>query len=53
MIEGEDAVVNVAGEETPLKAGDFSLVDLSEKHQYRNKGDQPFNMIYGVPKEFE
>ena len=24
-----------------------------EKHQYRNKGDQPFRMICGVPKEFE
>ncbi|MCP4313816.1 MAG: cupin domain-containing protein [Bacteroidetes bacterium] len=36
---------NEAGEETPLKAGDFALVDSSEKHQYRNKGDQPFKMI--------
>jgi hypothetical protein len=22
-----------------------------EKHQYRNKGDKPFKMICGVPKE--
>jgi quercetin dioxygenase-like cupin family protein len=51
IIEG--ALVNEAGEETPLKAGDFALVDPSEKHQYRNKGDKPFKMICGVPKEFE
>jgi len=53
VIEGSGALVNEAGEETPLKAGDFALVNPSEKHQYRNKGDQPFKMICGVPKEFE
>ena len=41
VIEGTGALVNEAGEETPLK------------HQYRNKGDKPFKMICGVPKEFE
>ena len=29
------------------------LLNSDVKHQYRNKGDQPFKMIYGVPKEFE
>jgi len=53
VIEGRGALVNEAGEETPLKAGDFALVDPSEKHQYRNKGDKPFKMICGVPREFE
>ena len=53
IIEGEGALVNEAGEETPLKAGDFALVNPDEKHQYRNKGDKPFKMICGVPKEFE
>lgn len=53
IIEGTGALVNEKGEETPLKAGDFALVDPSEKHQYRNKGDVPFKMICGVPKEFE
>jgi quercetin dioxygenase-like cupin family protein len=53
VIEGSGALVNEAGEETPLKAGDFALVIPDEKHQYRNKGDQPFKMICGVPKEFE
>ena len=52
-IEGTGALVNEAGEETPLKAGDFALVNPSEKHQYRNKGDKPFKMICGVPKDFE
>ncbi len=32
IIEGHDVLVNEAGEETPLKAGDFALVDPSEKH---------------------
>jgi quercetin dioxygenase-like cupin family protein len=53
VIEGEGALVNAKGQETPLKAGDFALVNPSEKHQYRNKGDKPFKMICGVPKEFE
>ena len=53
VIEGSGALVNEKGEETPLKAGDFALVNPDEKHQYRNKGDKPFKMICGVPKEFE
>ena len=53
VIEGDGALVNENGEETPLKAGDFALVNPDEKHQYRNKGDKPFKMICGVPKEFE
>lgn len=53
IIEGSGALVNEQGEETPLKAGDFALVMPDEKHQYRNKGDKPFKMICGVPKEFE
>jgi quercetin dioxygenase-like cupin family protein len=53
VIEGSGALVNEKGEEQPLKAGDFALVIPNEKHQYRNKGDKPFKMICGVPKEFE
>ena len=53
VIDGSGALVNEAGEEQPLKAGDFALVNPDEKHQYRNKGDNPFKMICGVPKEFE
>jgi quercetin dioxygenase-like cupin family protein len=53
IIEGEGVLVNEAGEEQALKAGDFALVNPDEKHQYRNKGEGPFKMICGVPKEFE
>lgn len=53
VIEGIGALVNEAGEEQFLKAGDFALVMPEEKHQYRNKGDQPLILICGVPKEFE
>ena len=53
VIEGRGARVNEKGAEQPLKASDFALVNPNEKHQYRNKGDQPFKMICGVPKEFE
>ena len=51
VIEGTGALVNEKVEETPLKAGDFALVDPSEKQQYRNKGAGPFKMIRGEPKE--
>ena len=53
VIEGTGALVNEAGKETPLKASDFAQFNPDEKHQYRNRGDQPFKMICGVPKEFE
>ena len=53
VIEGSGALMNEKWEEQPLKAGDFALVKPDEKHQYRNKGDVPFKMICGVPKEFE
>ena len=53
VIEGLGALVNEAGEEQPLKAGHFALVMPGEKLQYRNKGDKPYKMICGVPKEFE
>ena len=56
IIEGEGALVNEKGEEIPLMAGDFAdfaLVRPDEKHQYLNKGEKPFKMICGVPKEFE
>jgi quercetin dioxygenase-like cupin family protein len=53
VIKGVGALVNEKGEETPLRAGDFALVNPDEKHQYRNKGEKTFMMICGVPKEFE
>jgi len=54
VIEGNGVLINEAGEEFPLKAGDFALVDPNEKHQYRNaSADKEFKMICGVPKQFE
>lgn len=54
IIEGKGILVNEAGEEHPVNAGDFALVNPNEKHQYRNNSsDQIFRMICGVPKEFE
>ncbi len=53
VIEGEGALVDEKGKETFLKAGDFALVNPDEKHQYHNKGNVPFIMICGVPKQFE
>jgi len=54
IIEGEGILVNEAGEEQPINAGDFALVNPNEKHQYRNRSSEKvFKMICGVPKEFE
>jgi quercetin dioxygenase-like cupin family protein len=54
IIDGQGVLVNEAGEEFPLKTGDFALVSPNEKHQYRNSSaDKDFKMICGVPKEFE
>jgi quercetin dioxygenase-like cupin family protein len=33
VIEGTGALVNEVGEEKPLKAGDFALVNPDEKHR--------------------
>ena len=54
IIEGQGVLINEAGEEKPLKAGDFALVYPNEKHQYRNNSSHGvFRMICAVPKEFE
>jgi len=54
IIEGEGVLVNEAGQQKSLKAGDFAIVLPNEKHQYRNASpDKAFKMICGVPKEFE
>ncbi len=54
IIEGEGVLVDEAGKQKSLKAGDFAIVLPDEKHQYRNVSkNKPFKMICGVPKEFE
>lgn len=54
IIEGEGVLVNEAGEEKAIKAGDFALVNPDEKHQYKNSSSEKvFRMICGVPRQFE
>jgi quercetin dioxygenase-like cupin family protein len=54
IIAGRGVLVNEAGQESPVKQGDFALVLPGEKHQYRNaSADQPFIMICAVSKEYE
>ena len=54
ILEGEGALVDAAGHESPVKAGDFGFVAPQEKHQFRNKSnDALFKFICAVPKAFE
>lgn len=54
VIAGEGALVNEAGELTPVKAGDFALVLPQEKHQYRNtSATAELKMICAVPGVYE
>jgi quercetin dioxygenase-like cupin family protein len=54
IIEGQGALVNAEGKESPVKSGDFALVLPGEKHQYRNTSDtNAFVMICAVPKTYE
>jgi quercetin dioxygenase-like cupin family protein len=54
IIDGQGTILDEAGNEQPVKAGDFALVYPDEKHQYKNTSpDKVFKMICGVPKEFE
>ena len=41
-LKGEGAPVIENGEETPLKSGDFALLNPDKKHQYENKADKAF-----------
>ena len=54
VIQGEGVLVDEAGDEHPVKAGEFALVTPNEKHQYRNtsaRGD--LKMICAVPLAYE
>lgn len=54
VIAGQGALVNEAGEQRPIKAGDFALVLPNEKHQYRNSSTtEDFKMICAVPVAYE
>ena len=53
VISGQGVIVDGDGKEIEIGTGEFGLILPDEKHQYRNKGDKPFKMICGVPKQFE
>lgn len=54
VISGKGVLVNEAGEEQKINAGDFALVLPDEKHQYKNKSAvEPMVMICAVPKDYE
>lgn len=54
IIEGEGALVDEAGNQHPVKAGDFGFVKPNEKHQYRNTSDsRELKFICAVPKIYE
>ena len=54
IIQGEGALVDETGNLHPIKAGDFSLVEPNEKHQYRNTSEtEEFKMICAVPLAYE
>lgn len=54
VIQGEGVLVDEAGDQHPVKVGDFALVKPNEKHQYRNTSEtEEFKMICAVPLAYE
>ena len=54
IIEGRGAVVDEAGNETPVKKGDFALILPNEKHRYKNTDPgADLVLICAVPKQYE
>jgi len=53
ILNGAGVLLNEAGEETPVKAGDFAFVEPNEKHQFKNTGSDTLQFICLVPKEHE
>lgn len=53
ILNGAGVLLNEAGEETPVKAGDFAFVEPNEKHQFKNTGSENLQFICLVPKEHE
>lgn len=54
IIEGKGLVVNLSGDEMPVKKGDFALILPDEKHQYKNASEtEDFIIICAVPIEYE
>ena len=54
VIQGEGVLVDEAGDEHPVRAGEFALVTPNEKHQYRNtSSSEELKMICAVPLAYE
>ena len=53
ILAGRGVMVNEAGEEHPIAAGNFAFVEPDEKHQFRNTGAEPLQFICLVPTERE
>ncbi len=54
VIQGAGVLVDEAGAEYPIKAGEFALVKPNEKHQYRNTSEaEELKMICAVPSAYE
>ena len=53
ILNGAGVLLNEAGEETPVKAGDFAFVEPNEKHQFKNTGSDTLQFICVVPQEHE
>jgi quercetin dioxygenase-like cupin family protein len=53
ILAGRGVMVNEAGEERPINAGNFAFVKPDEKHQFRNTGTEPLQFICLVPTERE
>ncbi|MDA3948675.1 MAG: cupin domain-containing protein [Spirochaeta sp.] len=53
ILAGCGVMVNEAGDEHPISAGNFAFVKPDEKHQFRNTGAEPLQFICLVPTERE
>jgi quercetin dioxygenase-like cupin family protein len=53
VLSGRGVLVDPAGEERTLNAGDFAFVPPDELHQFRNAGPEPFVFLCAVPKRYE
>lgn len=51
--EGAGIAVDEAGNEKPVKAGDYVYVKDNDQHQFRNTGSSPFSFICIVPMRGE
>jgi quercetin dioxygenase-like cupin family protein len=49
FIDGRPAIVDGAGNETPVDSGDVVYVAPNEPHQLRNRGDAPMRVVCTIP----